>query len=97
MRSAVSAFIVWVRAATEVPGRIMGAVGLVRGTGAGVTWAGTRPDVGESFRAGMGIIRDSKKLSLSDSSHLTAEAPAGKLEPGLLNFNTHKDCSWHVR
>ena len=28
MRSAVSAFIVWVRAATEVPGRIMGAVGL---------------------------------------------------------------------
>jgi hypothetical protein len=37
------------------------------------------------------------KLSLSDSSHLTAEAPAGKLELRLLNFNTHKDCSWHVR
>jgi hypothetical protein len=49
------------------------------------------------FRVGTGIIRDSEKLSLYDSSHLTAEAPAGKLEPGLLNFNTHKDCSWHVR
>jgi hypothetical protein len=52
---------------------------------------------GRSFLAGMGIISGFRKLSLYDSSHLTAEAPAGKLEPGLLNFNTHKDCSWHVR
>jgi hypothetical protein len=73
-----------------------GDLGLGRGPGVrgGGTWSGTR---GGSFLAGMGIIRDSKKLSLYDSSHLTAEAPAGKLEPGLLNFNTHKDCSWHVR
>jgi len=52
---------------------------------------------GGSFLAGMGIISGSEKLSLYDSSHLTAEAPAGKLEPELLNFNTNKDCSWHVR
>jgi len=44
-----------------------------------------------------GMTEDLLKLSLSDSSHLTAEALAGKLEPILLNFNTHKDCSWHVR
>ena len=48
------------------------------------------------FPVRMGIIRDSAKLSQYDSSHLTAVAPAGKLEPELLNF-THKDCSWHVR
>src|SRR5690242_12690039 len=33
-----------------------------------------------------GIIPDFGKLSLSDSSHLTAVAPAGKLEPELLNL-----------
>jgi hypothetical protein len=49
------------------------------------------------YSGGAGIIRDPEKLSLYDSSHLTAKAAAGKLEPGLLNFNTHKDCSWHVR
>jgi len=30
---------------------------------------------------------DSVKLSVSDSSHLTAKGSPGKLEPGLLNFN----------
>ena len=35
---------------------------------------------------GAGIIGDSGKLSLYDSSHLTAVVPAGKLGPGLLNF-----------
>ena len=54
------------------------------------------------FLARAGIFLDSAKLSLYDSSHLTAAAPAGKLEPELLNFihtqlHTHKDCSWHVR
>jgi hypothetical protein len=50
-----------------------------------------------SFSSRAGIIPAAAKLSLCDSSHLTAEAPAGKLERGLLNFNTNKDCSWHVR
>jgi hypothetical protein len=59
--------------------------------------AGDATGQGGSFLAGTGIISGFKKLSLYDSSHLTADAPAGKLEPGLLNFNTHKDCSWHVR
>jgi len=54
------------------------------------------------FLAQAGIFLDSAKLSLYDSSHLTAAASAGKLEPELLNFihtqlHTHKDCSWHVR
>ena len=62
-----------------------------------MTWTQGGTARGGSFLAGTGIIRDSEKLSLYDSSHLTAEAPAGKLEPELLNFNTHKDCSWHVR
>jgi hypothetical protein len=45
-----------------------------------------------------GIIWAFEKLSLYGSSDLTAEAPAGKLERrSLNNFNTHKDCSWHVR
>jgi len=66
---------------------------LIAGLGGAYGTAGC----GESFPAGTGIIRGSEKLSLSDSSHLTAEVPAGKLGHGLLNFNTHKDCSWHVR
>ena len=48
----------------------------------------------------VGIIGDSGKLSLYDSSHLTAVVPAGKLGPGLLNFTLiiqARDCSWHVR
>lgn len=54
------------------------------------------------FLSSAGIFLDSAKLSLYDSSHLTAVAPAGKLEPELVNFvhtqlHTHKDCSWHVR
>ena len=54
------------------------------------------------FLSPAGIFLDSAKLSLYDSSHLTAVAPAGKLEPELVNFihtqlHTHKDCSWHVR
>ena len=56
----------------------------------------------ESSLPWAGIFSTSAKLSLYDSSHLTAVAPAGKLEPELLNFihtqlHTHKDCSWHVR
>lgn len=50
---------------------------------------------GGAARAGM--IRAAGKLSLTDSSHLTGGLVAGKLEPGKLNFNTHKDCSWLVR
>ncbi len=61
------------------------------------SWGWGAAATGREFLAGTGIIPGSKKLSLSDSSHLTAEVPAGKLEPELLNFNTHKDCSWHVR
>jgi len=53
------------------------------------------------FPCRAGIFLDSGKLSLYDSSHLTAVTPAGKLEPELLNFThtqlTHRDCSWHVR
>src|SRR5690242_21541490 len=48
---------------------------------------------GVEISGGAGIIGDSGKLSLSDSSHLTAVVPAGKLEPELLNFtfiNTSK-------
>jgi len=57
---------------------------------------------GRVFFPRPGIFLDSAKLSLYDSSHLTAVAPAGKLEPELVNFihtqlHTHKDCSWHVR
>src|SRR5579871_3451768 len=67
------------------------------GGGIGGAGAGSAGRFPAEFPAEMGIIGGSAKLSLSDSSHLTAEAPAGKLGPGLLNFNTHKDCSWHVR
>jgi hypothetical protein len=68
-----------------------------RGGAAGIWPAGT----GAGFWGRAGIIGDSGKLSLYDSSHLTAVVPAGKLEPELLNF-THiqyqaRDCSWHVR
>ena len=60
-----------------------------------------REGCGGGFRGEAGIIGDSGKLSLYDSSHLTAVVPAGKLEPELLNFiHTQyqaRDCSWHVR
>jgi hypothetical protein len=63
--------------------------------------SGTRGGGGAEIRGGAGIIGDSGKLSLYDSSHLTAVVPAGKLEPELLNFiHTQyqaRDCSWHVR
>jgi hypothetical protein len=69
-------------------------VGQASGRGGG----GTRG--GAEIRGGAGIIGDSGKLSLYDSSHLTAVVPAGKLEPELLNFTLiiqARDCSWHVR
>ena len=56
-----------------------------------------RSDIARRIFPAAGMTGHLLKLSLSDSSHLTAEALAGKLEPILLNFNTHKDCSWHVR
>src|SRR5271157_23916 len=52
---------------------------------------------GRDFQAWAGIFPDSAKLSLYDSSHLTAIATAGKLEPRTTQLHTHKDCSWHVR
>ena len=86
-------------------GRGVGRDGAEPGDGAGSVgregrgWgpAGT----GTGFWAWAGINGDSGKLSLYDSSHLTAVVPAGKLEPEQLNF-THtqyqaRDCSWHVR
>src|SRR5579872_1556725 len=88
---------------TAAPDRRWGALGV---PGWPVPGSGRKPgrDRREDFwqisgrvSAETGIIGGSAKLSLSDSSHLTAEAPAGKLGAELLNFNTHKDCSWHVR
>src|SRR5580692_3218943 len=46
-----------------------------------------RPGGGEIW-AHPGMIRVSEKLSVSDSSHLTAGHASGRLEPGRLNFYT---------
>jgi hypothetical protein len=43
------------------------------------------------------MIQGTRKLSLSDSSHLTPGLAWGTLESGRLNFTHYKDCSWHVR
>src|SRR4029077_2569800 len=71
------------------------------GPGPGLRGGAAGRGAGGGFRARAGIIGDSGKLSLYDSSHLTAVVPAGKLEPELLNFiHTQyqaRDCSWHVR
>jgi hypothetical protein len=52
---------------------------------------------GRKILPAAGMIRVSEKLSLHDSSHLTAGLASGRLEPGRLNFTHYKDCSWHVR
>jgi hypothetical protein len=57
--------------------------------------------LGRTGRGAVGMNPDSAKLSLHDSSHLTAVVPAGKLGPEITNFritsHTTRDCSWHVR
>src|SRR5581483_11370192 len=56
------------------------------GEHAGRWWRARRVGMARRW-AGAGMKPGSAKLSLSDSSHLTARGPAGKLERGLLNFN----------
>src|ERR1700678_2265146 len=73
----------WVGAARGAAGARAAGSGPGRGrtrNGAGGTWFA-------SGRRGTGMFGGKVKLSLSDSSHLTALGPAGKLEHGLLNFN----------